>query len=181
MGGLVHSCGAHAKRVAQGSWDNSSESMPILTRGWVPFNPAWEMRPSMKANSMTQSGHSSLRVQWLATLLVVALAGVLAIVAPAPARADKSITWTAFDVTIDLQQDGSYHVTERQQIDFSGGTFTGGFATLPLDHTDGIDNIGVAEVDDFGKTTTYTYKSSGSYDEDPNTFTYSTGVSSIEV
>src|SRR5690242_397041 len=77
---------------------------------------------------------------------VIALAGALVARSSSTVLAAKSVTWASYDITLDLQQDGTYHVTERQTIDFSGGTFTGAFAQLPLERTEGIDNIAVGEV-----------------------------------
>jgi hypothetical protein len=61
-------------------------------------------------------------------LLTVSVASVRG----AAAQSDKSVVWNTYDVTLDLRNDGSYHVTERQEIDFQGGPFSGGFADIPL-------------------------------------------------
>ncbi len=94
--------------------------------------------------------------------------------------AEQTVTWQQFDVTLDLQSDGSYHVTERQVIRFEGGTFSGGFATLPLDRIDGIDNILLSEEID-GEDEPYQRLSWSRYDDDADTYTYRETGSEIEI
>jgi hypothetical protein len=62
--------------------------------------------------------------------------------------AAKSAEYTRFDVAIDLRPDGTYHVTETQQVSFSGGPFSLGHREIPLSRTDGVENIKVSSVDD---------------------------------
>lgn len=119
------------------------------------------------------------RLVWLLALLVL-LAGAAAIAAPRSAAAAKSVTWRSYDVTLALQEDGSYLVTERQAIDFSGGPFSGAFADLPLQRTDGIDQIAVSEVVN-GRETAYRQVRSSAYQEAPNTFTTIPSSTAIEV
>lgn len=92
----------------------------------------------------------------------------------------QTVTWQQFDVTLDLQSDGSYHVTERQVIRFEGGTFSGGFATLPLDRIDGIYNILLSEEID-GLDEPYLLLSWSRYDDDAETYTYRETGSEIEI
>lgn len=75
----------------------------------------------------------------------------------ADAQFAKSATWDQYDVTIDLNQDGSYHVVERQVVDFVGGPFTSGFADIPMGRIDSIQNVVVKEVTPQG---TVAYKES---------------------
>ena len=80
-------------------------------------------------------------VDLLRLLLLIGLATlVLPTIALRPgsvAAQSRSVEWAHFDVTLDLRQDGSYHVEERQQVNFSGGPFRGGFRDVPLAHVEG--------------------------------------------
>ena len=70
----------------------------------------------------------------------------LAIALPVSAQsAGRSVTWQRFDVDLDLQRDGSVHVSETQAIAFNG-TFQAGYRIVPLDRTTGATNVQVAEV-----------------------------------
>lgn len=114
------------------------------------------------------------RAVWL--VIAALVLGLLAVVATplAPARtaeAAKAVEWTRFDVTLDLLPDGSYHVTERQQIAFQGGPFTGGFRDIPLARIEDIRNVQVSE-DVNGTIQTYRYEPANSYDEAPGTYTW---------
>lgn len=84
----------------------------------------------------------------LVPALLLLLLGLTSLVgAPAAsAQTAKSVVWDRYDVTLDLRNDGSYHVAERQQIDFRGGPFTGGFANIPLQHMDALRGVVVREV-----------------------------------
>src|SRR5262249_50296624 len=84
----------------------------------------------------------------------------------------KSAVWDRYDVTIDLNQDGSYHVVERQVVDFQGGPFTSGFAEIPMGRIDAIQNVVVKEATPQGAVTyqesslccgDYDYVSAGEY------------------
>ncbi len=103
----------------------------------------------------------------LATLLFPSLVGGPRSVA----AQDRSVEWSRFDVTLDLQTDGSYHVTERQEVDFQGGPFSGGFRDVPLARIDDINNVTVSEKTPTG-VTPYTFDTLGAYDETPRTYTY---------
>jgi len=66
---------------------------------------------------------------------------------------DRTVEWTRFDVTLDLLPDGSlglrngsFHVVEQQEIEFTGGPFTFGFANIPLSRIGQILNVEVAEA-----------------------------------
>jgi hypothetical protein len=73
------------------------------------------------------------------------------------AQSGRSVSWNRYDVTIDLNQDGSYHVVERQVVDFRGGPFTSGFADIPMGRIDAIENVVVKEMTPQG---TVTYRES---------------------
>ena len=81
---------------------------------------------------------------WLTGALVVIAA--LAALMPQPALA-KELHWDRYDVTIDLQQDGSFIVSEDQTINFTEGSFSEGFATIPLGRVEEIVDVQVFEGD----------------------------------
>lgn len=74
----------------------------------------------------------------------------------------KTFYWESYDVDVRLNQDGTLDVIERQTLVFSGGTFSFGYATIPYNRLDAINNISVTEGD-------VVYSRSSS--ERPNTFT----------
>lgn len=122
------------------------------------------------------------RVPRLTILLVLAAAILPALLAtPQHAAAQmKAVEWARFDVTLDLREDGSYHVTERQQIDFEGGPFRGGFREIPLARTDDIGNVRVSE-EAAGGPRRYEPVPAARYDEDPNTYTVQRTTSHLRV
>lgn len=79
--------------------------------------------------------------------LFVLLLGALALVLPGQAAA-KSAEYSRFDVALELRPDGTFRVTETQQVSFSGGPFTLGHRVIPLARTEGIVNVAVARVDE---------------------------------
>lgn len=81
-----------------------------------------------------------LRHLILLLTLTVFAAGAL----PASAQS-KSLVWERYDVTLDVQPDGDLRVTERQAISFTSGTFTFGFAVIPLDKIERITDVQVSE------------------------------------
>lgn len=64
----------------------------------------------------------------------------------ASAQLSRSVVWDRYDVTIDLNADGSLHVTERQVVHFIGGSFSSGFADIPMGRIDSIENVEVTEI-----------------------------------
>ncbi|MCB0201468.1 MAG: DUF2207 domain-containing protein, partial [Anaerolineae bacterium] len=79
---------------------------------------------------------------------------------------ERSVYWENYDVDIAIQADGSFRVTEAQQLEFVGGPFRYGLRTIPTDALSGIRDVQVSEVG--GQV--YSESTSG----DPNTFqTYS--------
>jgi len=116
-------------------------------------------------------------------LVVAALLAIVMMILPSGVgivSAEQTVTWQRFDVTLDLQADGSYHVTERQVIRFEGGTFSGGFAVLPLDRIDGIDNIQLSE-EIGGNDEPYQLIAWSRYDDDAETYSYRETGSEIEI
>ena len=131
-------------------------------------------------SEMIEDPHQGDRFGWLDLLRLLLLVGLATLVLPtiAPgsrteAASSRSAEWTRFDVTVDLREDGSYHVQELQQVAFTGGPFRGGFRDILLAHVEGISNVQVAEVRD-GKTVPDRYLSPSAYEERPGTYTYRT-------
>lgn len=82
-----------------------------------------------------------------ALLAVAALVALLAAGLPerGAAQSDRSVVWERYDVTLDLRQDGSLHVVERQTVRFRGGPFSSAFAEIPLARIEEIRNVAVSE------------------------------------
>src|SRR5215211_9514551 len=113
------------------------------------------------------SGATTLLV--LLALAVVSLAGQFSVVG---AQGDRSVVWDEIDVTVDLREDSSFHVTERDRIDFIGGPFRSGYREIPLARIDAVDNIRAGEVGD-DAVHPYRYVAPGDFSADvPNTYTY---------
>src|SRR4051794_21859647 len=104
--------------------------------------------------------------QLLAAGLMIALALFGSLFFQVNSAAARSVNWNAYDVTLQLKQDSSFHVTERQDVSFAGGPFTYAYATIPLTRIDDLRNVTVAEVRS-GSNVTYTRSNSGA----PETYT----------
>ena len=62
------------------------------------------------------------------------------------AQAAGTVTWNQYNVTIQVQGDGSFNVSERMEVAFSGEhEFTFGYADIPLDRVEGISNVRISE------------------------------------
>ncbi len=105
--------------------------------------------------------------------ILAALAVVSSVVfgGSAAAQSSKRVEWARFDVAIDVRTNGTFHVTERQVVDFQGGPFRNGFAVISLTRIDNIGNLLVAE-DVSGTVTPLTLVDSDDYEADAGTFTY---------
>jgi uncharacterized protein (TIGR04222 family) len=112
--------------------------------------------------------------------LTVALALAVATGPVVEAQEGKSVTWNRYDVTLELRPDGSYHVTERQEIEFQGGPFRGAFADIPLARIDAIPGLIVREETADG-VQDYTYVPWDDYEEDPGTYTWNITSSELSV
>ncbi|MEA2586582.1 MAG: hypothetical protein QOF33_4667 [Thermomicrobiales bacterium] len=123
------------------------------------------------------------RCRWaFASTVVLILVGFLAIVLTqgVQAQGGKSVVWDRFDVTLTLRNDGSYHVTERQEINFQGGPFRGGFADIPLGRIDAIRGLVVREETASG-IRDYEFVPWSDFEEAPGTYTATTTSSQITV
>ncbi len=117
--------------------------------------------------SRTQSQLGGIRLGGRHLALAVLVMGILlALGEPAGAQA-KTLIWENFDVTITVLPNGDFHVLERQRIRFISGTFTFGFAEIPLGKTEGITDVLVSEPG--GRQ-----YAPGGFSEQPYTFDVST-------
>ena len=81
------------------------------------------------------SVRSAPRILALIALTVVAAVAAVAAYSPAPASA-KSAHWLTFEATLTLNGDGTYHIVERQVVEFEDGPFTFAFSSIPLAESD---------------------------------------------
>src|SRR5215208_6074646 len=111
-------------------------------------------------------------VAWLLSLLALAAVSFASQAAVVLSQADRSVVWDDIDVTVELREDSSFHVTERDRIDFIGGPFRSGYREIPLARIEAVDNISAGEVG--GDTVQpYHYVQPGGFSADvPNTYTY---------
>ncbi|MBA3450707.1 MAG: DUF2207 domain-containing protein, partial [Chloroflexia bacterium] len=88
------------------------------------------------------------------------------------AQEGRAVVWDDIDVTVELREDSSFHVTERDRIDFLGGPFRSGFREIPLARIEDIDSIQAGEVT--GDTIQpYTYVAPDDFvNDNPNTYTF---------
>src|SRR4051812_12476476 len=87
-------------------------------------------------------------------------------------QASKSVVWADVDVTLTLREDSSFHITERNRIDFTGGPFRRGYREIPLTRVEDIDNIKVGELVG-GQVEPYRQVSASDFSQNvPNTFTF---------
>src|SRR6478735_6419268 len=87
--------------------------------------------------------------------LVVLLAIGMLIAGPAGAQDARSVEWKRFDVALTVRQNGTVHVAETQQIAFTGGSFSKGFADIPLGRVDGVSDVKVSEITANGQVVPY--------------------------
>src|SRR6188472_3268344 len=122
---------------------------------------------------MMKRGRSRRSVMaWLLALIVLALGALAGQASVIQAQSDRSVVWDQIDETVELREDSSFHVTERDRIDFIGGPFRSGYREIPKARIDAIDNVRVGEVTG-GSVQPYRYVSPGDFSADvPNTYTY---------
>jgi len=124
---------------------------------------------------------------WLGLMRLLLLVGLATFVLPSllpgghdVAAQDRSVEWNRFDVTLDLREDGTYHVAELQEIAFDGGPFRTGFANIPLARTEGIGNVTIAEIVD-GSAEPLSYVTPRGYSERAGTYSFETTTSEIQI
>jgi hypothetical protein len=131
-------------------------------------------------NEPVERKTSSLLLRWLA-IAGLALTLALAMLPGDRASAAGTVTWKNYDVTIDVQRNGDYHVTERQIVAFDG-QFSHGFADLNLANLNAIDNVKVAVGNTANATPlASTYVDPTDYDQEPGTFTTQQTGGALEV
>lgn len=112
--------------------------------------------------------------------LVVLLALAVLFAGPAGAQDARSVEWKRFDVALTVRQDGMVHVAETQEIAFTGGSFSKGFADVPLGQVDGISGVKVSEIAPDGTVTPYTL-----VDQDvptsPKTYTFGRNGAAVSI
>lgn len=84
------------------------------------------------------------RCLWLGLLLafIVTLSGGQ----PIAQAAEKTLVWQRYDVNLTVQPNSDILVEEIQEIAFTGGTFTFGFAAIPLDRVERITAVQLSEL-----------------------------------
>src|SRR5215217_4674802 len=126
----------------------------------------------MKATLMNRGRSRRSGLAWLLGLLALALVTLTSQPFIVRAQSDRSVAWDQIDVTVELREDSSFHVTERDRIDFIGGPFRSGFREIPLARIEAIDNIRAGELT--GDTVQpYRFVPPGDFSADvPNTYTF---------
>jgi DNA-binding beta-propeller fold protein YncE/plastocyanin len=87
------------------------------------------------------------------------------------AQSDKSVVWDQIDVIVELREDGTLAVSERDRVDFRGGPFRQWYRNLHLVWADHYDNVRVGEVVG-DRVEPYAYVAPDRFTDDvPNTYT----------
>jgi hypothetical protein len=95
--------------------------------------------------------------------------------------AAKSAEYTRFDVAVELRSDGTFHVTETQQVRFSDGPFSLGHREVPLARTEEIVNVTVSELDEAGEPQLLSETDLSGLAEAPDTFNVRTTSTEVRV
>jgi len=115
----------------------------------------------------------------LLRLSALLLAAILLLVSPDEAAA-RSVAWDRYDVTLTLNDDGSYHVVERQEVEFTGGPFSFAFAEIPTTRVDDLVNIRVSEERD-GSAVPYEEVGATRNDEEAETYVVEPSRGAIKI
>ncbi|MBA3337285.1 MAG: DUF2207 domain-containing protein [Chloroflexia bacterium] len=127
------------------------------------------------------SGVTLVFIRAWSVRLAVALAALMLLPAvTVHAQDERSVEWLRYDVTLDAGVDGSIHVTEDQEIQFSGGSFSTGFANIPLGRIDAIQNV-VVSIQTGADLVPLTFVPPEEYDSAPGTYTGRLTNTEIEV
>jgi len=103
---------------------------------------------------------------------LMALFAAFAVPTTILAQSTSDVVWDSYDVTIDVREDGTMHVTERQVVLFDG-RFSNGFANIPLSNVVSIENVSVAVAETASNDPEpLDYLAPFRYEEDSGTFTY---------
>ena len=95
-----------------------------------------------------------IRTSWLVVL--VALAWMIGAGAGGGGRialASTDFVWERYDVTLGLLPDGSVRVNERQEVVFGPGFFHEGYAEIPMERIDTVEDVIVREESPTGVVT----------------------------
>jgi hypothetical protein len=106
-----------------------------------------------------------MRIAFLIGLVLAALS----VLTPTGVDA-KSASYTRFDVLLELGTDGTYHVTETQEVRFVDGPFSLGHREIPLARTEGIEHVTVSMIDENGVKTPLTSTDLSGLAEAPNRY-----------
>jgi hypothetical protein len=138
--------------------------------------------PGMTASPGSTTQRWSARIVPHLVFAVLLLLPVLAgLPRPAAAQSNSGVTWDRYDVTLDVQSDGTIHVTEYQEITFDG-RFRAGTAAIPLSRIEDIDNVQVSVANGPGEELVpFEYLRQSRYDEDDGTFSYWTEAGELVI
>src|SRR5215217_4222679 len=100
---------------------------------------------------MNRGRSRSSAAAWLLALLTLVVVLLAGLPADALGQSDRSVVWDQIDVTVELREDSTFHITERDRIDFIGGPFRSGFREIPLARIEAIDNIRAGELTEIGR------------------------------
>jgi len=130
--------------------------------------------------TMTTGPGRFWRVGRILGLLLVLVAVAIWSAGPVKAQDTRSVEWKRFDVALTVKQDGAVHVAETQQITFSGGSFSKGFADIPLGRIDGVSGVKVSEIADDGTVIRYDYVDEANPTE-PETYTWGRNGAAVSI
>lgn len=112
---------------------------------------------------------------WLAIALLFLPAGVPV----ASAQSGESVEWAEYNVELAVNEDGTIHVTETQVVEFDG-RFRTGFADIPTDQIEELDNVQVSIANGSGDTP-QPAEETRSFREEPGTYTVTTTRGRVEI
>lgn len=117
------------------------------------------------------------RFTWAEVLRLLLLIGLATLLLPGlgaggrPVLAqNRSVEYANIDITLDLEEDGSFHLTERQVVEFTGGSFSNGMREISRTRTESIGNVSVGEEVN-GEVVPYEFVIPAAFNRQPGTFT----------
>ncbi len=120
-------------------------------------------RPRTSRGVRHTSGMAYVAMRMAAVVAVLVYSTLFLVATPAYAQ-DKTLVWDRFDVTIQVQPDGTFDVCETQAINFTNGTFTFGYRSIPANNLEQITNWSVTDA----SGNSYSENGSGAYTFDVN-------------
>lgn len=109
---------------------------------------------------------NALKMRLVSVFLVL----VATMASGVPASAEDSVSWQTYDVTVDVREDGSLHITESIEVEFDG-VFTEGHRSIPMERIESIEDVRVSVEKDEGELSPAAYLPSSRYSGEPGTFT----------